>query len=80
MDDIPCSGFCVLMVCAAVLVTKKTPEDGSVKSRNICRVLLKCFKELYSFYNKKCIQLVFLNSDTIDTSPYVAYLNATVYM
>ena len=34
------------------LVTK-TPEDGSVKSRNICRVLLKCFKELYSFFKIK---------------------------
>jgi hypothetical protein len=27
----------------------KTPEDGSVQSRNICRVSLKCFKDLHIF-------------------------------
>jgi hypothetical protein len=27
----------------------KNPEDGSVQSRNICRVSLKCFKDLHIF-------------------------------
>jgi hypothetical protein len=43
-------------------VTKKNPEDGSVQSRNICRVSLKCFKDLHIF-RIKVHPVGVLNSD-----------------